>query len=73
MVLRRVWAIKKNHCATIKDCSMTARAVVLIDSTSKAVVVIPNHSSMASATVARAVVVIKNHSVKARVVVGIKF
>ena len=46
---------------------------MLIDSTSKAVVVIPNHSSMASATVARAVVVIKNHSVKARVVVGIKF
>ena len=58
-MLRRVVKTKKNHCATIKDRSMTARAVVLIDLISKAVAVIKNHRAIARATVARAAVVIK--------------
>ena len=46
-MLRRVVVDKMNHCATIKDCNVTAWVVALIDLTSKAVMVIKNHRAMA--------------------------
>ena len=50
---------KKNHCTTIKDHSVTAWVVALINLTLKVVAVIKNHRAMARTMVARAVVVIK--------------
>ncbi len=40
LVLRRVVVNKMNHCATIKDCNVTAWVVALINLTLKAMVVI---------------------------------
>ncbi len=47
LVLRRVVVNKMNHCATFKDCNVTAWVVALIDLTSKAVLLIKNHRAMA--------------------------
>ena len=54
LVLRRVVVTKKNHYATIKDHSVTAWVVALVDLTSKVVVVIKNHRAISRAMVARA-------------------
>jgi hypothetical protein len=59
LVLRRVVVTKKNHYATIKDHSVTAWVVALVDLTSKVVVVIKNHRAISRAMVARVVVVIE--------------
>ena len=45
--MSRVVVNKMNHCTSIKDCNVTAWVVVLINLTSKAVVVIKNHRTMA--------------------------